>query len=592
MYWSISSLFVLMSGEFLLSFIFVFLFLHYRERSVLVWGLSWFFYALGHIFAFWYSVELKYPLLIVLNQAGLILSGLFLLAGTYAFVGRRMPHGWGVAGGLNLLWLIGAVLWQENAWSIRALTFPTYQLLGVIYVWTGVMTFRSSIFAGLGRSITGSAFILWGCYKMVLPFLEETWLTPWGYLISWVSPWGFLISMVMTLTVAIGILLAFFQRMGLELQKSEERFRLLTENAQDIIYRITCQDRLRLEYISPAVAPILGYSPAELQGKGLAILRLVSPADRRRLIGFLANPEPGAETLRWLRRDGETIWMEHKNVPFYDAARKLTAIEGIARDITERKKSEALMVEARERVVRAERMASLGSMAAGIAHEINQPLNSIKVNADSLIYLERLDTSLDRREIMENIHDISRQAARIDEIIRHIRSFIQFDAPGQQQACDLNAAVESALSLLATQLASHEILLLRQLQPDLPWIAAQMIHLEEIAVNLVVNAMQALDSQAGGGKEIVCRTFAEQELVVLEVADNGPGVHEAIRDKIFEPFASAGKGGEAMGLGLFIVQTIVGSHHGRVGFYRGPGGETVFRVEFPKGAGYEHFAGG
>ena len=79
---------------------------------------------------------------------------------------------------------------------------------------------------------------------------------------------------------------------------------------------------------------------------------------------------------------------------------------------------------------------------------------------------------------------------------------------------------------------------------------------------------------------------------MLEVADNGPGVHEAIRDKIFEPFASAGKSGEAMGLGLFIVQTIVGSHHGRVGFYRGPGGETVFRVEFPKGAGYEHFAGG
>ena len=82
MYWSISSLFVLMSGEFLLSFIFVFLFLHYRERSVLVWGLSWFFYALGHVFAFWYSVQLKYPLLIVLNQASLILSGLFLLAGT------------------------------------------------------------------------------------------------------------------------------------------------------------------------------------------------------------------------------------------------------------------------------------------------------------------------------------------------------------------------------------------------------------------------------------------------------------------------------------------------------------------------------
>ena len=168
MYWSISSLFVLMSGEFLLSFIFVFLFLHYRERSLLVWGLSWFFYALGHVFAFWYSVQLKYPLLIVLNQAGLILSGLFLLAGTYAFVGRRMPWCWGMAGGLNLLWLIGAVLWQDYGLSIRALTFPTYQLLGLIYVWTGILTFRSASLpawaaVSLARPLSSGAVTKWFC---------------------------------------------------------------------------------------------------------------------------------------------------------------------------------------------------------------------------------------------------------------------------------------------------------------------------------------------------------------------------------------------------------------------------------------------
>lgn len=589
-----------MSGEFLLSFIFFFLFLHYRERSVLVWGLSWFFYALGHVFAFWYSVQLKYPLLIVLNQASLILSGLFLLAGTYLFVGKRMPKVWAVAGGLNLFWLVGAVLWPESGLSIRSLTFPTYQLLGVIYIWTGTMTFLSSIFAGIGRGITGSAFILWGGYKMILPFLEETWLTPWGYLISWVSPWGFLISMVMMLTVAIGILLAFFHRMGMELQKSEERFRLLTENAQDILYRITRQERLRLEYISPAASLILGYSPDELYAKGLGLIRLVAPTDRKRFVRFLANPEIRSETLRWLRKNGETIWMEHKNVPIYDKKGQVAAIEGIARDISERKQNEALMVEARERVVRAERMASLGSMAAGIAHEINQPLNSIKVNADSLIYLERLAACLDRREIMENIQDISRQAARIDEIIRHIRSFIQFDTPGMKQPCDLNAAVESALSLVGIQLASHDIRLVLQLQPQLPRIEAQMIHLEEIAINLIVNAMQALDSVTAGGKQIVCRTFAEGTAVVLEVADNGPGIDESIRDKIFEPFSSARKDGEAMGLGLFIVRSIVDSHNGRIGFRRSENAETVFRVDFPAinpnldygGRGYESLAGG
>ena len=147
----------------------------------------------------------------------------------------------------------------------------------------------------------------------------------------------------MTLLVAIGILLAFFQRIGLELQQSEARFRLLTENAQDIIYRIVRHDRLQLEYVSPAVDRILGVSPAELYNKRLALIRMVAPADRKRFLRFLADPELGSETLRWLRRDGETIWMEHKNVSFFDEAGKLTAIEGIARDITERKKNEELM---------------------------------------------------------------------------------------------------------------------------------------------------------------------------------------------------------------------------------------------------------
>ncbi len=253
MYWSISSLIVLMSGEFLLSFVYFYLFLHYKERYVLIWAFSWLSYAFGHVFAFWYAAQMKFPLLILFNQASLILSGLFLLAGTYAFVGKKMPRLWAGAGLVNLFWLIYAVYFSEL--SIRALTFPTYQLLGFAYIWTGWMNFISHTFAGIGRGITGSAFIIWGAYKLVLPFLEETWLTPWGYLISWVSPWGFLISMMMTLTVAIGILLAFFNRVGMDLQKSEERFRCW-RRMRGYLYRILWRE-VSHDYISPAASSIL-----------------------------------------------------------------------------------------------------------------------------------------------------------------------------------------------------------------------------------------------------------------------------------------------------------------------------------------------
>lgn len=578
MYWSISSLIALMSGVFLLSFIYFYLFMHYKERYILIWAFSWLCYALGYVFAFWYAAQMKSEFLIILNQMSLVFSGLLLLVGTYEFTGGVMPKVWIYTAILDSLWVLYAV---SSDLSIRFLTFPTYQFLGWIYIWTGWVIFLSRTFQGIGRRITGTSFMIWGIYKLILPFLDETWLTPWGYMISWLAPWGFLISMVMTLMVAIGILLAFFNRVGLELQKSEERFRLLAENARDIIYRFSLKSSIKINYISPASASILGYTPTELYGKGKNILKLVFSEDRKLLIRLIKNPEIRTETLRWVHKDGSLIWIEHNNVPIYDEKGSIRAVEGIARDITKRKKAEVEMLEARERVARAERMASLGSMAAGIAHEINQPLNSIKVNADSLIYLDRIKAPIERGEIMENIRDISVQVTRIDDIIKHMRSFIQPDLPQKKQDCDLNRAVESALSLIGIQLASHQITLVKDLQEKLPIIEAQSIHLEEIIINLMINAMQALDKLEKNYKQIICRTYTDVGCLVLEISDNGPGIDESIKEKIFEPFFSTNTIGENMGLGLCIVHSIVDSYQGTIFFHSNDMGGTTFRILFP-----------
>jgi len=553
--------------------------MHYRERYILIWAFSWLAYALSYLFAFWFAEKMNLNILIIFNQICILLSGLFLLWGTYEFINKKMSKWWVYAIIPGIAWTSFAILFN---FSIRMITLPTYTLMGLIYLWTGRVILSSYNFEGLGKHITGSFFILWGLYKLFLPVLgEESWITPWGYLIYWLAPWDFLINMVMTFIAAIGILLIFFNRMSLDLSKSEERFRLLAENARDMIYRFCLKPVFTIEYISLASTSIVGYTPGEFYENPRSIFQCVYPEDRILFRELLKNPEVRTENLRWRHKDGSLVWIEHNNVPIYDEKGNFIAIEGIARDITERKKAELAILEAKERVSRAERMASLGTMAAGIAHEINQPLNSLKVTADSVLYLHRKEKTMEINKIIENIKTISNQAARIDNIIKHMRSFIQCEISEKYTPCELNGAVESGLALISAQLTSHGIMIKKDLADNLPLIKAQSIHLEEIVINLVVNAMQALDKIKKDNKLIICKTYLDGKILVLEISDNGPGIDEGIKEKIFDPFFSNSNSTESMGLGLSIVQSIVKSYNGEVDFKNNENGGTTFMIRLP-----------
>lgn len=252
----------------------------------------------------------------------------------------------------------------------------------------------------------------------------------------------------------------------------------------------------------------------------------------------------------------------------------------LIRDITDRKQAELHKQQVKETIMQSEKLASLGRMAASISHEINQPLNSIKVITDSIGFWHRKGITADTPDLMKAIENISTQADKIDKVIKHIRAFLQGKGETLLAPFDLNSIIESTSAFLESQLQSNGIQLRKNLESNLPLTLATPTGLEEIILNLVLNAIHALKKTKRKQKLIAISTTLDIDTIVMEVKDNGPGIEASIRNQIFEPFFST-KHSEGMGLGLAIVKSIVLSYRGSIMMLDHESGGAAFRVEFP-----------
>lgn len=328
---------------------------------------------------------------------------------------------------------------------------------------------------------------------------------------------------------------------------------------------------------------VIGYGEEEVKGKHVEIFK-----SERHSARFYQKMKSSLQTSgQW---QGE-VWVKSKNgedIPLWlsssaikDNHGKITQCIGIFNDITERVKLRKERQRLESQAARAQRLASLGIMSAGIAHEINQPLNSIKVLTDGMLYWHKKGQSQDLNKLFENLQKISAQAGRIDEIIKHMRSFVSNERAIQLAPCSLNEAVHGALDMLGRQLSSHGIVVKEALSDDLPSVYGNAGRLEEVVINLLVNAMQALDTVNRAEKVIHCSTWPAGEKVVLEISDNATGISNEIKSYIFEPFFSTKKAGEGMGLGLSIVQSVIFSFNGEIKVTNNEKGGTSFRIELP-----------
>ncbi|MDD2621150.1 MAG: histidine kinase dimerization/phospho-acceptor domain-containing protein, partial [Syntrophomonadaceae bacterium] len=193
------------------------------------------------------------------------------------------------------------------------------------------------------------------------------------------------------------------------------------------------------------------------------------------------------------------------------------------------------------------KMATLSAMSAGVVHEISQPLNAIKVLADGMIYWQETGRDINLAEAFTAFRNISTQAERISSIISHMRNLANASADAEYYPCSINEAVSATINLLGRQIASHGIKLTLDLDKKLPLVLAQEQRLEEIMINLMINAMQSLDESVQPEKLIVCSTCHENNKAILELANNGPCIKPEFAQNIWEPFFSTRKGGNGMG---------------------------------------------
>ncbi|HMQ50854.1 MAG TPA: PAS domain S-box protein [Anaerolineae bacterium] len=451
---------------------------------------------------------------------------------------------------------------------------------------------------------------------------------------------------------AIGRLAEFFalaiQRLRMEgaLRNSEERFRRLAENAPDIIYRIGLEPSPFFRYVSPAVTKITGYLPEELYANPALIFNLVHPIDRTAYEKYLTQREIFEHplTLRWLRKDGTMLWIEQHNVPVHDEAGNLVIVEGVARDITERKQAEETLqrshdelnrrVEARTMELKeanailvqeiaereraelelqqAKEAAEAANRAksgflAGMSHELRTPLNSILGYAQILKGDKRLTPSQ-----LKEIDIIERSGQHLLTLINDILDLSKIEAERMElhpTVFQLPLFLQNIVDIFRFRADQKRIIFSYQQDSSLPLsVDADEKRLRQVLINLLSNAIKFTDQGTVTFSVTRLRSVLEETPVGLpesdrsgpaisrrihkirfKVEDSGSGIPKEKMDEIFEPFRQLSHQThfvEGTGLGLSISQRLASLMGSRlmVKSEIGQGSVFWFDVDLPESA--------
>ena len=356
------------------------------------------------------------------------------------------------------------------------------------------------------------------------------------------------------------------RKMEKSLRRQEEFQRYLLESFPDLILVIDLEGRY--SFVSSRIRDLLGRTPADMLGKKvddeaqeqspefLALYRDVSTGAKK--FGFC---EFGAR-----HRDGSWRTMRANASPLFDAEGKASGVIVSVRDITVERKLE-------QQIIQSERLAAMGQMIGGFAHELNNPLTSIMGVAELLQEGEKEETT--RRQLVI----LQQQARRAADIVQNLMYFSRPPAPGRGPV-NLSELVQRTLHLHTYSLRKNNVTVDFIPEPSLPAVLGDSHQLMQIFLNLILNAEQAMREARDRGT-LRIRLEKTSNSVVITFQDDGPGIPPEVLPNIFDPFYTTKRPGRGTGLGLSICKAILREHGGEIEASSGPGGGAVFRVTLP-----------
>jgi PAS domain S-box-containing protein len=366
------------------------------------------------------------------------------------------------------------------------------------------------------------------------------------------------------------------------LRLSDRRFRLVLEATRDAIYeRDLRSDAL---WWSGNGLPQRGYGWPHSPATYAALVDLVHPDDRQRVAlchacALDSHDQPWECEYRLRRADGSFAHVHEQGLVVRDVRGCASLAIGALDDVTERRDVEELS----QRLAHASRLSAMGELTASIAHEINQPMSAILSNVDAAeMLLDAGDAGRD--ELRQVLEDIRSDNLRASEVIQHIRGLAK-KRGAERERFDVNEVVRGVLRIALPMLKQRGVEAVPVLG-DVPPVVADRIHVQQVLLNLLLNAMDAMSEKPASARRIVVATAVhDADSVVVSVRDAGHGIAAGQLDRIFDSFFTTKKSG--MGLGLSIARSLVEAHGGRIWAENHAEGGATFRFTVPSAAAHE-----
>jgi PAS domain S-box-containing protein len=381
------------------------------------------------------------------------------------------------------------------------------------------------------------------------------------------------------------------------LRESEEKYRSILESMAEGYYEFDVSGNLK--FFNDAFYKVIGYSRQDLMGTNYR--KFTDPQDAGRVFRAFNNVyvshNPSKE-FEWqiIRKDGEKRHLEASVSLIKGPDGLPDGFQGIIRDVTDRNLAEQSLKEAyqelkhtQSQLVQSGKLASIGELAAGVAHELNQPLMVIRGNAQLVKrFITKGKYEID--DLLKHMEPIERNTKRMMNIINHLRTFSR-QSKSEYYALDVNQVIDESFLMIGEQLRLRNIEIKKTLDPDLPKIKGDTNQLEQVFLNLITNARDAITEKNEDRKpedrtpdsiEIITqKSNIDANLIEVFLKDSGNGIGESARSSIFDPFFTTKEVGKGTGLGLSISYGIISDHNGQIEIAdTGPQG-TTFQVRLP-----------